>query len=218
MKTLPLTLIFDTALHCAQAALFDGGRCLAQKSNKSERGQAEIILPLIGSVLTDAKLGWKNLTQVIVTAGPGVFTGIRTGIAVARALKLALGIPVFGINTLHVLAAQAWEKNETVLSLIDAHKDEAYAQLFSPGLKAQSEPVLLKTSALAAYAKNAGHIVAYPSAFVKNLDEIKNAQVVDQLDPTAILKCAALSPLEPLPLYVRAPDALPQKGALLRRA
>lgn len=210
-------LVLDTALHCAQVALFENEQCLAQDSRKGERGQAEILLPLLKDILNEAKLDWKNLTKVIVTVGPGVFTGIRTGIAVTRALRLALGIPVIGVSTLHVLAAQANDKNKAVLSLIDAHKGEAYAQLFSPDLKAQSQPLLLKASELADYVKDAGQAVAYPSAFAKNLN-LENLQTVDHLDLAQALKCATLSPHEPLPLYVRAPDALPQAGAKLRRA
>jgi tRNA threonylcarbamoyl adenosine modification protein YeaZ len=211
-------LILDTALHCAQVALFEGKTSLAQASRIGDRGQAEILLPLLKDILNEAKLSWNDLKKVIVTVGPGVFTGIRTGIAVTRALRLALDIPVIGVSTLHVLAAQAEDKNKSALALIDAHKGEVYAQLFSSGLKAQSQPILLKISELAAYAKNAGQAIAYPSAFVKTLVDQKDIQALDQLDLTQALKCAALSPLEPLPLYVRAPDALPQAGSLLRRA
>jgi tRNA threonylcarbamoyladenosine biosynthesis protein TsaB len=211
-------LVLDTALHCAQAALFDGERCLAEKMRKGERGQAEILLPLLEEILGEAKLNWKDLNKIIVTVGPGVFTGIRTGIAVARALKLALAIPVVGVSTLHVLAAQAQEKNKPVLALIDAHKSEVYAQQFLPELKGQSQPMLVKISELADYVKNAGQIVAYPSAFVKTLANQKDIQAVDQLDLAQALKCAAYAPLDALPLYVRAPDALPQAGPLLRRA
>jgi tRNA threonylcarbamoyladenosine biosynthesis protein TsaB len=211
-------LVLDTALHCAQAALFEDERWLAQGLRTGDREQAEILLPLLNDILKEAKLDWKDLSQVVVTVGPGVFTGIRTGIAVARALRLALGIPVIGVSTLHVLAAQAEDNSKAVLSLIDAHKDEVYAQLFSSNLKPQLQPLLLKVSKLASYIDNAEQIVVYPSGFAKNLNRQKNVQAVDQLNLAQALKCAALLPHPPLPLYVRVPDALPQAGAMLRRA
>lgn len=211
-------LVIDTALHCAQAALFESECCLAQGMRKNDRGQAEILLPLLEDLLKEARLEWKSISQVIVTVGPGVFTGIRTGIAVARALKLALDIPVIGVSTLHVLAAMTSEKNKSAFSLIDAHKNEVYAQLFFPDLKAHSEPMLLNVAALPPHFSEAGEIIAYPAAFLKALGDQENVQAVDRLDLHAALKCALLLPLEALPLYVRAPDALPQKGALLRRA
>jgi tRNA threonylcarbamoyladenosine biosynthesis protein TsaB len=213
-----VALVLDTALHCAQAALFDGEHCLAGGMRKGERGQAEILLPLLEDVLKQAKLVWQDLTQVIVTVGPGVFTGIRVGIAAARALKLALDVPVFGVSTLHALVAMKVEKNKTVLSLLDAHKDETYAQLFSWDLKTLSEPMLLKCGELAPYIKEAGQIVAYPPLFAKNHEQLKGAKTYDRLDLQAVLRCSEVAPLEPLPLYVRAPDALPQKSVLLRRA
>jgi tRNA threonylcarbamoyladenosine biosynthesis protein TsaB len=214
------TLVLDTSLHCAQAALFDGETCLVNLARKGERGQAEILLPLLEDLLDEARLAWKNLTEVIVTVGPGVFTGIRIGISVARALKLALNIPVVGVSTLHILAAQAIQKDKdkdkAILSLIDAHKNEIYAQRFSSALVPQAAPVLLKGAELASQLYKAGQIVAYPLALVKERAELKNAYGVAQLDLAKALKCALLAPHQAAPLYVRAPDALAQRKGLAK--
>lgn len=209
-----VALLLDTALHCAQAALFESDKCLAQDARASDRGQAEILLPMLGDVMQQAKCGWKDLSEVLVTVGPGVFTGIRTGIAVARALKLALGIPAHGINTLQLLAAMAAEKNKLTLALIDAHKNEIYAQVFEADLGERSPPLLLKNDALASYINESEQVVAYPAAFAKTIT-VKKIQPVEKLDLSAMFACTRC---EPLPLYVRAPDALPQSSAQLRRA
>ncbi len=208
------TLIIDTSLHCAQAALFDNEQCLAQLSRTGDR-QAEILLPLLQDILQEARLDWKNISEIVVTLGPGVFTGIRTGLAAARALRLALDIPVKGVGCLHVLAAMAKKKSEPVLALIDAHKGEAYAQYFTASLMPQAQPWLLKMNDIETYAKKAAQIVAYPPAFAKS---VKDTQVIEKLDLEKAKLCANLLPLEPLPLYVRAPDAIPQTKTLLRRA
>jgi tRNA threonylcarbamoyladenosine biosynthesis protein TsaB len=211
-----VTLVLDTALHCAQACLFDGKTRLANLSRKGERGQAEILLPLLKDLLNEAGLTWKGLTQIIVTVGPGVFTGIRIGISVARALKLALNIPVTGVSTLHVLAAHAAHDNKTILSLIDAHKNEIYAQYFSATCKPQSEPFLLKNADLILHLKKAGQIIAYPPALVKEREELKHASSVERFDLAKALECALILPHQPTPLYVRAPDAEPQRGGLTK--
>ena len=73
-----------------------------------ERGQAEHILPLlVDAVLADAGWSWAELDLLAVTVGPGSFTGIRTGVALARALALALGLTGLGVGTLETLAEAA---------------------------------------------------------------------------------------------------------------
>lgn len=219
----PTILILDTSLHDTQAALFENNTCLSQMTRRSERGQAEILFPVLDDVLREANKTWRDIAQVIVTVGPGVFTGIRTGIAAARALRLALGIEVKGVGTLSVLAHQAQEKNKTVLALIDAHKDEAYAQSFSPQSAPLMEPALLKMDALENLLERASAILAYPPLFAKELAQTYSQhaakfQPIERLDPVAMLSSAKIAALDPLPLYVRAPDAVAQQNAQLKRA
>ncbi|MES2906285.1 MAG: tRNA (adenosine(37)-N6)-threonylcarbamoyltransferase complex dimerization subunit type 1 TsaB [Pseudomonadota bacterium] len=212
------TLILDTALHCAQAALFENDVCLAQASQTGERGQAEVLLPVLEDVLKKAQRSWRDVQKIIVTVGPGVFTGIRSGIAAARAVRMAQNVELVGISTLQLLAASAADKNKSVLAVIDAHKSEAYAQLFSSDLKPQGAPMLVRLEALPPVFKEAGQIVVYPALFAQALAEYKNVQPVKALDLEKAVICAEAQPLDAVPLYIRAPDALPQQGALLKRA
>jgi tRNA threonylcarbamoyladenosine biosynthesis protein TsaB len=71
------------------------------------RGHAERLLPMAEEALAEAGLGWDGLTQLAVSIGPGTFTGVRTALATARGLALALDLPLVGITTLAAVAA-AW--------------------------------------------------------------------------------------------------------------
>ena len=102
-----MILAFDTTTSACTAAVCDGDTVVAERSVALERGHAEILLPMIEGVLADGSIGYRDLTGIAVTRGPGAFTGIRIGLAAARGLGLATGLPVAGVTTLEALALTA---------------------------------------------------------------------------------------------------------------
>ena len=100
----PLTLGFDTSAAQCAAALVCGGRILAERAEAMTRGQAERLMPLIQEMLSDAGVGWRDLSVVGVGTGPGNFTGVRVSVAAARGLALALGVPAVGVTGFEALA------------------------------------------------------------------------------------------------------------------
>jgi len=91
-------LAFDcSGASCAAAVAIDD-RPVAQRFVAMERGHAEALLPMIAAVLREAGLAPAALDLLAVTVGPGSFTGLRIGLAAARGLALARGIPAIGIT------------------------------------------------------------------------------------------------------------------------
>lgn len=213
-----LTLVIDTSLHTTQAALFDDETCLVHKTGSGERCHAETLLPLIEAARQEAQIDFKKINRVVVTVGPGIFTGIRIGISCARSFGLALKIPVLGVTTLSALSCQS-KTEGAMLALIDAHKGEVYAQEFSAHGAASTEPRLLNHEAAQQKMMQQIAAIAYPS-LLKTVFESTHLQLVDALDVNAILKASTLpsATQNPLPVYVRAPDALPSSKPALRRA
>ena len=78
-----------------------------------ERGQSEAIAPMLRDAMAEAGLDFNRIDRIAVTLGPGTFTGIRIGLACAKGLALALGIPLVGIDTLRAIAANATEISTT---------------------------------------------------------------------------------------------------------
>jgi tRNA threonylcarbamoyladenosine biosynthesis protein TsaB len=132
-------LAIDTSTETAGVALGDGAVCIARtpvdspRSAPSEPGRhAEQLLELVDGVLR--KAGWKkhDLELVACCIGPGSFTGVRVGVATAKGIALALGLPIVGIGSLEVMAQAYWTRvaapsaDEGVVALLDARKGEVF--------------------------------------------------------------------------------------------
>ena len=126
-------LAIDTALPAVSACLFDSTLGpMAQERIEMQRGHAEALLPVIERLMSQGG-GFGRLDRIAVTVGPGSFTGIRVGLAAARAFGLALKIPVVGVSTLAAFAAPVIlaAGSETIIAAIDAHHGQVYAQSFT---------------------------------------------------------------------------------------
>src|SRR5687768_8857980 len=100
-----LVLAFDTTLGACSAAIFDAGagRLLAHAYEPLERGHAERLVGMVRDVLFRSGVEISAIDRIAVTVGPGTFTGVRIGLALARGLKLALGTPVCGLTSLEAI-------------------------------------------------------------------------------------------------------------------
>ena len=98
-----MLLVIDTALDAQSLALLDGDTVIAAHHDIIGRGHAEALLPAIAALLAGA--GVARPDAIAVDVGPGSFTGLRIGIAAARALGLAWDVPVGGYASLALVAA-----------------------------------------------------------------------------------------------------------------
>lgn len=106
------TLAIDCATEACSVALFDGDRLVAGESRVLGRGHAEWLVPMIAELP-----GKGRADRVVVSLGPGSFTGVRIGLAAARALGLAWGADVLGYPTLALVAAMAREEQPGPVSV-----------------------------------------------------------------------------------------------------
>ncbi len=127
-------LAIDTALPAVSACVLSEGATApeAEETLGMERGHAEALLPLIERVMAQVEGGFSALGRVAVTVGPGSFTGLRVGIAAARAIALAWEVPAVGVSTLAALAAPLIleEKPGTVVVAVDARHGHVYFAAF----------------------------------------------------------------------------------------
>jgi len=216
-----IVLALDTAgVDCA-AAVYDSGSdsVMGEVTETIGRGHAEHLMHVIDEALAKAGTALSAIERVVVTVGPGSFTGIRIGVAAARGFALSLDIPAVGVTTLEVMAAAAGKQNpgKPVLAAIDAKREEIYLQAFG----ADGSPL---DEARAVTVDEARTIV---SAFdgivtgtaVARLSDAPPAERPDAFPIAIVARLGAAKPVseKPKPLYLRGPDARPQAGYAVPR-
>ena len=123
-------LAIDTATQVSSVAVLKEGRLLAELTMQGKLTHSETLLPHIEQVLKMAAVAKEELTGIAVSNGPGSFTGLRIGLAAAKAMSYVLGIPLVGVSTLQALAYQLPAPGVRVMCLLDAQKGNAYEESY----------------------------------------------------------------------------------------
>lgn len=145
-----LLLSLETSSHVCSVALHQNGQVLILKENKIPQSTASVLAPMIESALKETNHTAKELSGIVISAGPGSYTGLRIGVATAKGLCYALQIPLISVNTLELLARQfisSHHKIEAFPSLLervegevllcpmlDARRMEVYCMLLNSSL------------------------------------------------------------------------------------
>jgi tRNA threonylcarbamoyladenosine biosynthesis protein TsaB len=203
-------LALDTSLDVCTLALIEAGEVVAETQQIIGKGHAEI-LPLLLETLLHQN-AHPNIHAIAVCVGPGSFTGLRVGLAAAKALGLAWTVPVHGVSSLAAVAHAAQAKYiGPTLIVHDAKRGQVYAQQFD-GQALHDVQAMLPQQAADIAAKFAlpiaGSGVAMLHQFAPALIAIDCGAYPQ---PLSLVSCAHL-PADPL--YVRPPDAqtLAQRG------
>ncbi|MFN3619942.1 tRNA (adenosine(37)-N6)-threonylcarbamoyltransferase complex dimerization subunit type 1 TsaB [Sphingorhabdus sp.] len=195
------TLVIDTATRACSVALFDGDRVLAAEHEIIGRGHAERLLPFIHALPDNGKAD-----QIMVNVGPGSFTGIRVGVAAARALGLAWHIGVHGYGCVALVAAMA-RAQLAEPAAIDVIMSGGHGEYF-----------------FEAFDDNGRSLAPVQSVPPDRLPDLATAKIVaGDIDPQRLdrswfhllpdarhwTQLSADNPLPATPIYGRAPDAKP---------
>ncbi|HEX5378085.1 MAG TPA: tRNA (adenosine(37)-N6)-threonylcarbamoyltransferase complex dimerization subunit type 1 TsaB [Phenylobacterium sp.] len=207
-----MVLALDTCLSACSAAVLDGERVLARRVEPMLRGHQERLAPLVAELMAEAGLAFGALDRVGVTVGPGSFTGLRVGLAFAKGLGQALGIPVVGVGVLEALAEPLAGEGGTVFAVLEAKRGQVYLQAFSGGAALMAPDGLAIETAAARLVELAGAgpavLVGTGAGHVEAVLPAARVVVLDHADPVAVARLAAArTPVPPRPLYLRAPDA-----------
>jgi tRNA threonylcarbamoyladenosine biosynthesis protein TsaB len=185
-------------------------------------GHAARLLGLVEAALAGAGVDWAAIDRIAVGVGPGGFTGLRIGIATARALAQARDLPLVGVSSLEALAAatQGVDPLNGVLATIDARRGEVFAAGWRGGERFL-DPVAIAPEALAAQV--APGTLAVGTGAVKFRAELERAGAVVPADDSPAHRVSALEvcrlgaagdPADRdrlLPDYRREPDAKPPR-------
>ncbi|MBM7044438.1 MULTISPECIES: tRNA (adenosine(37)-N6)-threonylcarbamoyltransferase complex dimerization subunit type 1 TsaB [Rhizobium] len=216
-----IVLALDTAgVDCA-AAVYDSGSdsVMGEVTETIGRGHAEHLMHVIDEALAKAGTALSDVERVVVTVGPGSFTGIRIGVAAARGFALSLDIPAVGVTTLEVMAAAAGKQNpgKPVLAAIDAKREEIYLQAFDANGDPLDEARAVTVDEARTIAAAFDGIVT--GTAVARLSDAPPAERPDAFPIAVVARLGAAKPVseKPKPLYLRGPDARPQAGYAVAR-
>lgn len=208
-----IVLALDTCLAACSAAVIDGERVLAQRTEPMARGHQERLAPLVAEVMAAAGIGFEALERIGVTVGPGSFTGLRVGLAFAKGLAAALGVPAVGVGTLEALAEPY---AGAVIAVLDAKRGQVYLQGFADGRPVTAPDVLpLETAAARVAELQPQVLVGTGATLLSQVAPTASIHTADHLHGLAVARLAATKPVvPPKPLYLRAPDARLPGGVL----
>ena len=139
-------LVFDTSANACSAALWANEKVACACFQVMSRGHSEALAPMISEVFEkydgcDFDAG--DLSAIAVTIGPGTFTGIRIGLATARALALPRRLPVIGLTNFDVVFWQAPKVKGSTLVVLETKREDFYVQVFSENKEPVQGPMAL---------------------------------------------------------------------------
>jgi tRNA threonylcarbamoyladenosine biosynthesis protein TsaB len=215
---------FDTATAASAACVLRAdGEAFEVEPAAARLGErpahAAELMPAVARCLGDAGLSWDELDAIAVGVGPGMFTGLRIGIATAHGLAAATGLELRPVSSLAALAVPA---GGPTLAVIDARRDEVFAALYEDGDEAWAPFVAAPEAVAERLCERGTSILAVGDGAVRFRDVLEAAgaevaaddsssHVVRGLSICRLAATAAPAPVEAvLPDYLRLPDAKPR--------
>lgn len=181
IKKVPKLLYIDTTSEIALIGLSIHGQIIAQEKNENTQNHAEFVQTSIQNICTTHSFELSQLDAIVVTLGPGSYTGMRVGLASAKGIAYAIDKPLIGLSSLALLARAGKKQiNNTVgsyriFSMIDARRMEVFGALYNQDEKALTEEkaIILNTPYLESIIQD-GPIYCLGSGAFKTIELIKN--------------------------------------------
>jgi tRNA threonylcarbamoyl adenosine modification protein YeaZ len=224
-------LAVDTSCGAASVAVVEGGRAvpLAVISRPMARGHADALPLMVEEATRRVDGGLSSLARIAVATGPGSFTGIRVGLAMARAIGTALAIPVVGVSTLAAFAAPLLSelRSGIIAATIDARHGSVYFQLFDasgrplgpPRCDTPRECVRAIGAGPAWFAGDAAAVVTSEAQRAGLSYDLEAARMAPDIVVLARMGLAVDPSNNPArALYVKPPDARPYTAEPIARA
>lgn len=205
-------LAIETSIKSGSLSISNCAGVIESWAGNNDISRSEDLIPQISRLLEKNQLRLDGLQKIAVSTGPGSFTGIRVGIAVAKGLAFALDRPLTGVSIFEALAlADSLFQAEIKAAIVSAGRDLYFWQIFqgmnplntaATGNSAQLESELGKYKALRVIAEP----IAFKSLSENNFGFLTETQIINDNCAELIGRCAANQCEEPedvSPLYVR---------------
>ena len=143
MNTTPLLLHIETATEICSVALSQGADILGVEESADGNSHSKNLLPFIERLMAGTAHQIKDLDGIVVSIGPGSYTGLRIGVSTAKGMAYSLGIPVITVSTLESIAQgaklHAGANNCDIVPMIDARRMEVFAARYDSDMNLLDE-------------------------------------------------------------------------------
>ena len=116
----------DTSSMAASVAVIEDNKLICEYTINTKKTHSQKLMPMIENMLELSDLSIKEIDAVAICVGPGSFTGLRIGMATAKAIAHVNDIPVIGVNSLEILAANMNLCDKKICSILDAQRNQVY--------------------------------------------------------------------------------------------
>lgn len=123
-------LAIESASITASCAVSDDGNLLGEYTLNHKKTHSEKLMPLIESLMNELELKIQDIDVIAISEGPGSYTGLRIGAALAKSLSLAAGIPIANVPTTKSLAGNILDLNELIVPVMDAKAGRIYTGVY----------------------------------------------------------------------------------------
>ena len=213
-----LNLAFDTTAGSCSVILTEDGKTVGKIIEKMDFGQAEALFPAIEKIMSENRLKPADLDLITVCTGPGSFTGVRSSLAAARTLGLAL--PSTGLTGVSAFEAYIHDLAPDELAfynavIIETKREDFYFQCFDAGKNKMGEPEALEYDAVIDRLRHkkvtltgdgVERFLSRPSGLILHVIRTEDCLPVEALAACGSEKYRLKKLDYPKPLYLRAPD------------
>lgn len=123
-------LAIDTATNIMGVAVTNKKELVGEMVTNLRKNHSSRLMPAIHFLLEEVEMEPEELEKIIVSKGPGSYTGVRIGLSTAKAMAWALNIPIVGVSSLEVLAYQGRNSNTLIAPFIDARRKAVFTGLY----------------------------------------------------------------------------------------
>ena len=116
----------DTSTMAANVAVLEDDKLICEYTINTKKTHSQKLMPMIENILKLSDLDIKEIDAIAICVGPGSFTGLRIGMATAKAMAHVNNIPLIGVNSLEILGANMDLCNRNICSILDAQRNQVY--------------------------------------------------------------------------------------------
>ncbi|WP_099363760.1 tRNA (adenosine(37)-N6)-threonylcarbamoyltransferase complex dimerization subunit type 1 TsaB [Fredinandcohnia onubensis] len=123
-------LAIDTSNYVLGVAIVDEEKVIGEVITNLPKNHSVRVMPTIEQLMKECGIKPKELERIVVAMGPGSYTGVRIGVTIAKTLAWSLQIPLVGVSSLEVVAANGRHFNGFISPLFDARRGQVYTGLY----------------------------------------------------------------------------------------